>query len=358
MVRSGDVFDLRQKLESVPTECPLRLSGTYEIEFPLYVNHKLIGEKGVSDGDWFIPLSFIKENNVVGIEVIPAPLSFDENALLYPGILTGFPKALIKPAPEYQYSALLFLGENASLDNLGIDNMALSLTENGCQKTGIYFDGSEAVHLNQVSLSTVSGFCYALHTGQTQNTQTQKSSSNQANTSKECTMCQSVRRAFRLISGYGSSGDEDDDKDKPWRRRKVLMKAHYVDVDDFGGDWDAYTEYLQSRSREQQINIYCNDKMQRTRTYQNVGLACAAIGIASVALLRHGARGRGGMVNLPWPNLHSQYSANGFRSSIQMSWPYLLGLPFGFLSQLLNFNLISIPKRQHLQDLKKTHKKH
>ena len=352
-VRPGDVADLREKLTSTPAGCAVRLSGAYELDFPLYINHRLRGPVDNNpDGDWFIPLSFIPVVTDTGTEATPEPQGLYSEALYYPGLMTAPPKALIKPAPGYLFSSLLFLGENASLEHLGLDNRALPL-ENGCQKVGIYLTHLDTVDLSHIALSTVSGLCYPLQSGETQAGSGFSHSSGSATSTESVQSGSGGSKPPSPLSTYGSgSNDDDDNKDNPWRRRKVLMKAHYVDIDDFEGDWGAYSHYQQSCPTVRRVQLYADDQIARTRTYQKVGTVLTITGFATMGLLLRGSKARGGWLNLPWPN-YAHIAENRINHVIQPSWIYLLGLPFGLISQAWNFSLISIPRRQYLRELKR-----
>lgn len=309
------------RLDSTPAGCLVRLSGTYEPEFPLYTNHWLKGSlHNDPDDDWFM-----------------------------------------KPAPDYLFSFLLFLGEGASLDHPGMDNRAFPL-ENDGQKSGIYLTSPETAHLSPVVLSTVSGLCYPIQAGGNQQTQGNHQSSHSPEPGGSTESVQSSsdhnRHSSPLsIYGSGSNDDDDDDyKDDQWRRSKGLMKSHYFDVDDFGGDWDEYSRYLTFCPTSRKVQLYADDKIARTYSYQKVGAVLTISGVATLGLLLRGRRARGGFLNLPWTG-YAHVIENRINPVIySTSWIYFLGLPFGLISQAWNFNLISIPKRQHLRELKRKNK--
>lgn len=358
VVKRSDADDLRHKLETLPSGCLLTLSGVYKIDFPLYVNHHLTATAmSENTGEWFKPLVFVKQNNLTD-QLLPDPVSPCSNSfhIFYAGQLSQPPAAIISPLPNYPYDAIVFLGERASLENIGIDNAVLPLTEDDCRQTGLIASGYGNIALHQISLSTLLGFCYSRQAGQTGSQQqtgsgSQNSGSTTAQTKSAPYLSTNRQKPSSSISGSDRGRDDDEDKYGDWRRRRILMKAHYFDVDNFNGDWEVYSRFLQNCTTPQKLYTFAEDQMARTRTYQKTGVVMAVTGATIFGALMSGRKARGSWINLPWD--HYSYIVDGrLRTSILSSWIYLLGLPFGFMSQLWNFSLISIPKRQHMKELK------
>ena len=93
-VLPGDTEHLKLTLATAPEHCSLLLTGTYELEAPLYINRPLKAtapEPDPNADDWFLPDKLVE--NQFGIQIL---CSSDSGQLICPGRQSGFsPTAVI-----------------------------------------------------------------------------------------------------------------------------------------------------------------------------------------------------------------------------------------------------------------------
>ena len=163
-VTSGDTENLRLTLANAPDGCRLKLTGTYELDGPLYVNRPLTAPAPQRQAsDWFQPDTLVESQ--LGLHVL---CSAEDGEMFCPGQQAGSPEAVI----IVKQGSIHFTGEGG-LHGVGIID-ARHWPESNVPVLQISGDtAAENLSLNKVFLKVnipwYQILTIAIHTGITMN---------------------------------------------------------------------------------------------------------------------------------------------------------------------------------------------